>query len=113
LSVAVTPDGSQAVSASNDHTLKIWDLLHGREIQTLSGHTSGVKAAALSPSASNMASVDDRSLRVWDLHHRTCLASFTGNNVLGPGPVFVDEHTVAVGESTGAVHILRLKYSGK
>jgi WD40 repeat protein len=29
-SVAVTPDGQCAVSASDDHTLKVWNLENGK-----------------------------------------------------------------------------------
>ena len=36
--MAVTPDGRRAVSASDDSTLKVWDLASGRELHTLSGH---------------------------------------------------------------------------
>ena len=36
--VAVTPDGQRAVSASDDKTLKVWDLDSGRELRTLAGH---------------------------------------------------------------------------
>jgi len=36
----VTPDGQRAVSASDDRTLKVWDLASGRELRTLSGHSS-------------------------------------------------------------------------
>jgi WD40 repeat protein len=32
--VAVTPDGKRAVSASDDHTLKVWDLETTRLITT-------------------------------------------------------------------------------
>ena len=32
--VAVTPDGRQAISASGDHTLKVWDLASGHCLAT-------------------------------------------------------------------------------
>ena len=42
--VAVTPDGRQAISASEDKTLKVWDLASGAEVRTLAGHTGGSAA---------------------------------------------------------------------
>ncbi len=33
--VAITPDGRRAVSASNDNTLRIWDLESGKELALL------------------------------------------------------------------------------
>jgi hypothetical protein len=41
-SVCVTPDGRQAVSASDDNTLKVWDLQTGEELRTLQGHSGSV-----------------------------------------------------------------------
>ena len=38
---AVTPDGRRVVSASDDKTLKVWDLESGRALATLEGHTAG------------------------------------------------------------------------
>jgi len=47
LTVAITPDGTKVVSGSFDETLKIWDLATGKELATLTGHTDGVNAVAL------------------------------------------------------------------
>ncbi|WP_063711959.1 WD40 repeat domain-containing protein [Kamptonema formosum] len=35
--VAITPDGQKAVSASEDNTLKLWDLNTGKEMATFTG----------------------------------------------------------------------------
>jgi WD40 repeat protein len=35
--VAVTPDGRRVVSASDDQTLRLWDLESGKEIATFTG----------------------------------------------------------------------------
>ncbi|MEB3831749.1 WD40 repeat domain-containing protein, partial [Phormidium sp. CCY1219] len=40
--VAITPDGTGAVSASWDNTLKLWDLATGSERATLTGHSARV-----------------------------------------------------------------------
>jgi hypothetical protein len=39
---AVTPDGQHVVSASADHTLKVWEFASGRAVATLQGHTDYV-----------------------------------------------------------------------
>ena len=39
LAVAVTSDGRRAVSASSDHTLRVWDLESGQSLRTLKGYT--------------------------------------------------------------------------
>ena len=37
--VALSGDGRRAVSASDDQTLKVWDVESGRELRTLRGHS--------------------------------------------------------------------------
>ena len=39
LTVAISPDGKYIVSGSADYSIKVWDLLSGREIHTLTGKT--------------------------------------------------------------------------
>jgi hypothetical protein len=66
--VAVSPDGRRAVSASEDKTLKVWDLETGRELRTLKGHSDQVSGVAVSPDGRRAVSASsDKTLKVWDL----------------------------------------------
>ena len=40
-SVAVSANGRLALSASDDGTVKVWDLTSGQELRTLAGHGNG------------------------------------------------------------------------
>jgi WD40 repeat protein len=66
--VAVTPDGRYAVSASDDGTLKVWDLATGQAARTLEGHTRSVNSVAVTPDGRYAVSASgDGTLKVWDL----------------------------------------------
>lgn len=64
-------DGSKMVSDSQDGTLKVWDVVAGREIKTLKGHRDILLSTSFYPDAKYIASAagdDDRwSLRVWNV----------------------------------------------
>ncbi len=63
-----------------DATIKIWDAVSGKHMQTLEGHMAGVSTIAWSPDSKTLASgSDDKSIRLWDIHtvsHRTALTVF-------------------------------------
>jgi hypothetical protein len=66
--VAFTPDGNRLLTASFDHTIKVWDLNSGKETRTFTGHTGPIFAVAVSPNGGRAASVSrDQTARVWEL----------------------------------------------
>jgi len=82
-SVAVGPDGRHAVSASDDGTLKVWDLESGRELRTLEGHTRGVASVAITPDGRlTVSASDDGTLKVWNLESGRELRTLEGHTDL-------------------------------
>jgi len=73
----VTTDG-RVVSASEDQTLKIWDLDTGQELASLVGHTDRVTACVVTDDRLISAS-DDRTLKIWDLESGRELATLEGH----------------------------------
>lgn len=67
-SVAFSPDGRRALSGSEDHTVRYWDLSTGKSIRELRGHTRVVNAVAFLPDGKRALSAgDDKTLRLWNL----------------------------------------------
>jgi WD40 repeat protein len=66
----VTPDGRRALSASEDRTLRIWDLENGQTLRTLEGHTRRVNFVGVTVDGRRAVSASaDQTLRLWDLEN--------------------------------------------
>ena len=79
--VAFSPDGKRLATASDDGTVKLWDLANGHEVLTFRGHKDKVKAAAFSPDGSTIASAGGNRLLLWDPqtgHEKRSLQGHTG-----------------------------------
>lgn len=78
--VALSSDGKYAVSGSFDRTLKLWDLVNGREIRTLTGHEGKVSALAVSPDGKSILSGSaDKTLKLWEAASGKTLRTFEGH----------------------------------
>jgi len=78
--VALTSDGCRAVSASNDQTLKVWDIESGKLIGTLEGHAAGVNSVALTSDGRRAVSAsNDQTLKVWDIESGKLLRTLEGH----------------------------------
>ncbi len=68
------------VSASDDETLKVWDLETGQVVATLQGHAGWVNACAVTPDGRRVVSAsDDTTLKVWDLETGQAVATLQGH----------------------------------
>jgi Tol biopolymer transport system component len=64
--VAFSPDNKYIVSGSEDHTIKVWDIENGKELQTLSGHTASINSVSYSPDGKYIVSGSKDHIKVWD-----------------------------------------------
>lgn len=106
--VAVLADGRLALSASGDHTLKLWDLASGGVLRTLEGHQGLVTAVAAQADGCRALSASyDQTLKLWDLESGNVIATFIADAVITAVAVAETGRLVA-GSADGSLHILQL-----
>src|SRR5262249_25183865 len=67
LTVAFALDGVRAASGGADKSIRVWDLVTGKTIQTCAGHTASVVGVAFTPDGKQVVScAEDKTVRVWD-----------------------------------------------
>src|SRR5262249_11440105 len=99
-------DGHHAISASDDRTIKSWNLIDGLEVRAFQKHTARVNGVALMPQGSHFISVaDDATLRMWDFKTGEQIAVYTADSPLltcavGWGRI------ILAGDQTGNHHFL-------
>ncbi len=65
--ISVSPNGEMLASASDDYTVKLWNISTGKEIRTLSGHTNQVWGVSFSPDGKMLASASaDNTVKLWN-----------------------------------------------
>jgi WD40 repeat protein len=80
VSCAFSPDGRLALSASEDQTLRLWDVATGETLRTFEGHTDAVYGCAFSPDGRLALSAStDGTLRLWDAASGQTVRTFEGH----------------------------------
>ena len=93
------------VSASDDKTLKVWDLASGKAVATLQGHAASVLACAVTPDGRRVVSASsDQTLKVWDLTTYACLLTHHGDAAYTA--VTATETSIIAGDHLGSIWFL-------
>lgn len=66
--VAVSPDGTQVVSGSEDHMIRIWSISTGQQMgDALIGHNCRILSVAFSPDGTRIVPGSvDATIRIWN-----------------------------------------------
>jgi WD40 repeat protein len=79
-SAVFSPDGERVVTASGDHTARLWDAKTGAALATLAGHSGTVWSATFSLDGTRVVTAsDDHTARLWDAKTGAALATLAGH----------------------------------
>jgi WD40 repeat protein len=64
--IAISPDGQTLFSGSHCGTIKLWNMVTGKQLHIIEGHSSHINSIAISPDGQTLVSTsDDGTIKVW------------------------------------------------
>lgn len=92
------PAGTLIASAGMDNSVKLWDVMTGRELRSLQGHEKEAKLLAFRPDGLRLASGADKSVKIWEVESGKLLHDFKFAAVLRGLDFSPDGKSLAVAE---------------
>jgi len=79
-SVAWSPDRRYIASGSDDHTVRIWDVVEAKPVSVLRGHRLTVNSVEWGPDGRHLASAsDDETVKIWDWAAEEVVRTLSGH----------------------------------
>ena len=81
MAVDIVGDGKFILSASQDKTVKLWNLEKAKCLRTFTGHTDRVNVVkSIADSRFAASGSDDKTIRLWDIESGECVKILEGHN---------------------------------
>lgn len=72
-------DNRRLCSGSDDHTIRIWDVVTGECVGTLKGHNGSVFALGMLSDGRLCSGGGDNMIKIWDLATYKCIQTLQGH----------------------------------
>lgn len=109
-SVSFSPDETMIASASDDKTIKVWNVVNGRENYTLQGYTNCVKSVVFSPDGLFIAGGSIGTIKIWHTSSQQEIITLKGHQDWIYSLAFSsDGQFLASGSADKTIRIWRVK----
>lgn len=105
--VSFSPDGRYLVPGVRDRNIQVYDVVQGRKVKTLKGHSKSVWCVCFSPDGHTLASGSwDHKVKLWDLSTWECKKTLKSHKAYVYSIAFSPcARLIASGSEDGMVHI--------
>jgi len=95
LCIAFSPDGRILAAGDENGTVTLWDVVSGRVVHALAGHTGAVFSVGFAPDGKTLASgSDDETVKLWDVATGQMSRTLSGHELWVNSVVFAPDGKV-------------------